>query len=59
VFFLKQENEFYFDDLPVQAQELLIDMMVSILENKMKPVAKPRKEEILCDEQNCDLCEVE
>jgi hypothetical protein len=59
VFFLKQGEDFYFEDFPVQTQELLIDMFVSILENKLKPVAKPLEEEISTDEQSCNLCEVE
>jgi hypothetical protein len=36
VVFLKNENAIYFEDLPYQVQEIIIELIVSIIENKRK-----------------------
>jgi len=36
VIFLKNENTIYFEDLPYQVQEIIIELIASVIENKNK-----------------------
>ena len=49
------QKDFYFEDLDMNAQEILIDLVVSIIENKNKNLDLVEEHY----EESSDLCEVE
>ncbi len=48
-----EEQYGYFEDLDLITQEVVIDLFVSIIENKRQRQGKEES-----DENSCDLCEI-